>query len=508
FPPMIMLHCAAPSAAPSAPLIIDRVTKVKSKHPATVLVEIHNEGVYWRGASQAQEKGKKGGDREEVRRKYNKFMHWGQQARRFLFTILCGEILEKRKVEISEEIEREKAKKDVVKNINKKLRKARSEKDAASARQEVEALEKEASLAQAAVAKARDGIQDAKKKLSEDKKEAKKAEQALKKARKNEEKKIMALFTKKRTEAIDLEISKKRVENINKILMECMDSRRSINLSPSSISSKFTSLPSGHPIRSSGPLLSRIGRSAKKVNVLLKAPADLLVKRGVAHVTETLKNHQPPENNSPPEATSAKLEAEKLLRLGYFPPKSGSRYSHLERTPSSTNLSREWSNHGWLLDLNVPPGGIEGVRRRMESPEFSGLGTLPVFARTLGVSHVRLLERPLDLYGQATSMFEPKVRDEEEGWELMMGDGYGKALKDCEEGEEEEEEEEEELLGDFLDEGGIDWEGDWGEEWGEEGGEEEGAADFLDVFFGGVDKDYIDVEDLDGWLENGAEGEG
>jgi hypothetical protein len=91
-PPMYMLHCAAPSAAPSAPLIIDRVTKVKSSHPSTVLVEIHNEGVYWRGVSVAQEKGKKEADREEMRRRYNKFIHWGQKARRFLFMILCGDV--------------------------------------------------------------------------------------------------------------------------------------------------------------------------------------------------------------------------------------------------------------------------------------------------------------------------------------------------------------------------------------------------------------------------------
>ena len=53
----------------------------------------------------------------------------------------------------------------------------------------------------------------------------------------------------------------------------------------------------------------------------------------------------------------------------------------------------------------------------------------------LGQSSVRLLEQPLDLYGQAISMFEPEIRYEEKDWQLLPGDVYGKALKDAEKGE-------------------------------------------------------------------------
>ena len=112
------------------------------------------------------------------------------------------------------------------------MKKARNKKGEASSGElsscatTVEALEGEAAAAEAELLNARDLIQEAKTKLSEDKKELKKAEQKLKKARKIEENKVTALLTKKRTEALDLEISRNKVEEINKVLMDCIDSRR------------------------------------------------------------------------------------------------------------------------------------------------------------------------------------------------------------------------------------------------------------------------------------------
>jgi len=89
--PMIMLHPTVKSfSTPDRCLIVDRVNKTKSKYNATVLVEIHNEGVYWRGFN----KGFNNKEEEEsaLKKKFNKFLPWGQQARKFLFTILCGSV--------------------------------------------------------------------------------------------------------------------------------------------------------------------------------------------------------------------------------------------------------------------------------------------------------------------------------------------------------------------------------------------------------------------------------
>lgn len=77
-------------------LRLDRVSRVKSRHPPSLVVEIHNEGVFCRvnctGAIYKNQAVNADKEKDAMRANKDKLMPWGRRARQFLYDVLCGVI--------------------------------------------------------------------------------------------------------------------------------------------------------------------------------------------------------------------------------------------------------------------------------------------------------------------------------------------------------------------------------------------------------------------------------